>query len=275
MSEIAEIKELILAGCPGVYLLTEEESRADRVVGKIVDELGFKVREWNQGYGWVDFNNKQPSKTTSDNDVVCLKTDLYKLVDLDLDENIIVLKNIGLAFETDKQTQARVQQLLNRIHRHHQGKACVIFVSESKHIPTELECLLTMIELSSPGKDELRNIIKAFCKEKDVKISSHELSALISNCSGMAESTVKQVLLMAYNKYGGLGKEALATVLFQKELTISKSGVLEPITITGSIDDIGGLENLKSWLRRKSRIIGDIQKAKDVGSAICDGVSSF
>ena len=51
----------------------------------------------------------------------------------------------------------------------------------------------------------------------------------------------------------------------QKQQNIKKSGILKMIPLKESIDDIGGLENLKSWLRRKSKVFNNISEAKKYG----------
>lgn len=53
---------------------------------------------------------------------------------------------------------------------------------------------------------------------------------------------------------------------------IKKSGILEMIRVEESIDDIGGLEVLKSWLKRKAAIFKDIDKAQAFGVDFPKGV---
>lgn len=46
---------------------------------------------------------------------------------------------------------------------------------------------------------------------------------------------------------------------------IKKAGILEMIPLKETIDDIGGLENLKEWLKRKAKVYKNINKAKEYG----------
>lgn len=53
---------------------------------------------------------------------------------------------------------------------------------------------------------------------------------------------------------------------------IMKSGILEMVPVKESIDDIGGLENLKTWLSKKAKVLRDIKKAQEFGVDIPKGV---
>ena len=43
---------------------------------------------------------------------------------------------------------------------------------------------------------------------------------------------------------------------------IKKAGILEMIPLKESIEDIGGLENLKEWFIRKAKVYKNMKKAK-------------
>ena len=51
-----------------------------------------------------------------------------------------------------------------------------------------------------------------------------------------------------------------------------KSGILEMINVKESIDDIGGLENLKEWFAKKAKVIKNINAAGKFGVAMPKGV---
>ena len=71
---------------------------------------------------------------------------------------------------------------------------------------------------------------------------------------------------------GELNRKDLSLIFEQKKQMILKSGILEMIPLKESIDDIGGLENLKQWLRRKAKVIKNIQSAEKYGVDMPKGV---
>ncbi|MBR3723474.1 MAG: AAA family ATPase [Selenomonadaceae bacterium] len=58
----------------------------------------------------------------------------------------------------------------------------------------------------------------------------------------------------------------------QKQQVIQKSGILEMIPLKESLEDIGGLESLKKWLKRKEKIFKNIDKAEKYGVDVPKGV---
>ena len=61
-------------------------------------------------------------------------------------------------------------------------------------------------------------------------------------------------------------------ILQEKEQFIKKSGMLEMVNFKESIDDIGGLENLKDWLYRKAKVFNNLDRAIKFGVDIPKGI---
>ena len=61
LTELTEkIKSHLVAGYPGLYIHSSEEARVDSMLRDVAAQLQLSPKEWNLGYGWVDFFNKQP-----------------------------------------------------------------------------------------------------------------------------------------------------------------------------------------------------------------------
>lgn len=80
------------------------------------------------------------------------------------------------------------------------------------------------------------------------------------------------LLALAVSDDGELTRKDLSLIFEQKKQMILKSGLLEMIPLKEKIEDIGGLENLKAWLRRKAIIIKNIKKAEGFGVDMPKGV---
>jgi SpoVK/Ycf46/Vps4 family AAA+-type ATPase len=77
---------------------------------------------------------------------------------------------------------------------------------------------------------------------------------------------------LAYQDGGCIDKDDKVLILKEKQQFIKKSGMLEIVNYTETIDDIGGLENLKSWLKRKSVIFSNLDKAIKFGVSVPKGI---
>ena len=109
----------IRAGSPCLWVATPEELRLDQVMSDCAKAMNCQLREWNHGYGWVNFANKQPLVMLELGQAPSLAQAMADLRDEDLDERLIVIKNARLALENDKTAIARLQLLLHRIQRQH------------------------------------------------------------------------------------------------------------------------------------------------------------
>lgn len=58
----------------------------------------------------------------------------------------------------------------------------------------------------------------------------------------------------------------------QKKQMIQKSGILEMIPMKESMQDIGGLKNLKKWIEDKAKVLKNMEQAKAFGVELPKGV---
>ena len=70
----------------------------------------------------------------------------------------------------------------------------------------------------------------------------------------------------------GLNHKHLSLIFEQKKQIIRKSGILEMVPVKERIDDIGGLEILKQWLKRKAKVIQNMKDAENFGVDMPKGV---
>lgn len=89
---------------------------------------------------------------------------------------------------------------------------------------------------------------------------------------GLSELEILNLLALAVAEDGELTRKDLSLIFEQKKQMILKSGILEMIPLKEKIEDIGGLENLKAWLKRKASVIKNIKKAESFGVDIPKGV---
>lgn len=89
---------------------------------------------------------------------------------------------------------------------------------------------------------------------------------------GLTEFEITNLLALSYADDGALTRKDLRLIFDQKQQMIKKAGILEMIPLKETIDDIGGLENLKEWFERKAKVYKNITKAKKYGVDMPKGV---
>ena len=267
MDPTEKLKSHVVAGTPCVYIQSGEDMRVDRLLHSLTTALGFHAMEWNLGYGWVGFLNKKPLQSDIDADTnlaQCLPT----LLDEDLNRKLIVIKDARLGLENNRVAIARLKQLLNRIQNHYRGEAVVVLVSESILIPPEIESQIMLFQLPLPNREEIQNQ----CEQHAMIIPPELLARLSSTCSGLTQTEVDQVLSLAAQKSQLLDESALEMILREKEQIIAKSGVIEMVPVSEKLEDIGGLENFKDWLRSRANILNRLSEAQRFGVKAPKGV---
>ena len=249
---------------PIIYINHFDFKIIDDIVLDISDSR--KVIEYNNGLGIGDF------KTMS----VMKECDLFSFLKLVKDDGydhsvFIVLKDVHTQLDNPE-----IVSLLKYIAERNLYNECYnasIFIVASKFcIPEELEDLITVFDLPLPTVSEIKNIMIEFTKDLDIQVLEDVLSEIALSFKGLNEFQIKQILNLAYQDGGVLDFDDKQLILSQKEQLIKKAGLLEMIPVHETIDDIGGLENLKEWLYKKECIFNQLDKATKFGVDIPKGI---
>lgn len=263
-----KIKSHLKAGYPGLFIHSGEEARVDVMLEQVAAELNLHPKEWNHGYGWVHFSNKQPCFDQEPE--INLAQSLPTLLDDDLDNKLLIIKDACSALENQPLAVARLKQLLNRIQRHHRGKAAVVLVSETVYIPSAVESQVTLLTLPLPQGEDIAGWIKEICQQLELSVPAQKEQRLQAACGGLSAEEIRSALAMVRQEKTEIDDAALVMIQHEKEQIIAKSGVLEMIKVDKV--DVGGLENLTRWLGRRAHIFHRLEEAKQANIPAPKGV---
>lgn len=264
------LKSLIRAGSPCILIETAETERVDTCLEQLAHQQAFQIREWNLGYGWVSHSTQQSLQSSA-----CasgLASGLALLVDDDLTNSLIVIKQAGLALAQDSVAIARLQLLLGRIQRHHIGQAAVILISEQIELPRAIETLTARLPLPLPQRIEISQLIEDYCQRNALVLPPEFLTPMCNGCAGLTHRQIVQVMTMLAHTQPNIDDAAITLILHEKERIIAGSGVLEMVRVHETIEDIGGLEDLKKWLKERATLIHRLPEAQAFGITPPKGV---
>ena len=252
------------AGFPIIYMNTFEDDKVDEIVLSI--SSGKEVYEWNETNGYIDFETKAPMIEDC-----TLEMMLDQLKDYDyLDRKIILLKDI-VPYLEEPRIVSKIKGIARMIN---QGTdATIVIVSNILVVPKELEKFITILEMDYLSTEEIKDVILKFIENNeldDVKDSLIEEMAVAFK--GLTEFEINNLLALSYADDGELTKKDLRLIFDQKQQMIKKAGILEMIPLKETIDDIGGLENLKEWFIRKAKVYKHMNEAKKYGVDMPKGV---
>ncbi|MFJ7970055.1 AAA family ATPase [Psychrobacillus sp. NPDC096389] len=239
---------------------------------KVIDEAltnvaqGAKVVEFNNALGAINFYTKSP----------VMECELEQFLKLSMDDGfesdtIIVLKDIH-----DQLSNPKVIALLKRIAEDNlyrdEYHATIFIISSKIVIPCELENYITVFDIPLPTNIEIMDIIHDFVKDLEMEVDQETVNDITLSFKGLNEFQIKQILNLAYQDGGYIDAEDKQLILKEKEQFIKKSGMLEIVNFKETIEDIGGLENLKEWLEKKAKVFNNLDKAIKFGVDIPKGI---
>jgi ATP-dependent 26S proteasome regulatory subunit len=128
-------------------------------------------------------------------------------------------------------------------------------------LPVDLRKEVPSVDLPLPGLDELRTICCGVASHFGVPQDDDE--ALLQAARGLTVMEARLAFGQAAVELRRLGHEAVTLVAREKERVIKQSEVLEFYEPDASMNDVGGLENLKAWLHRRENAFG--AGARDYG----------
>ena len=256
MSLKSQLIKYMDAGYPMIYINTFEELKTDRIIKSVMG--GREGLEWNGAKGFVDFKTKTPNIE----DASLLKTLRMLNSDEELDRKFLVLKDITSQLD-DSEVVATLKSIalsiINGL------DTFVIIVASRTKIPLELEKFITILELEYPDQNEIKEKINSFLNEQGATMSAELMEEMSMAFKGLTEFEIENLLSSALANDGLFTREDLELIFEQKQQMIMKSGILEMIPVKEKVEDIGGLENLKKWVYRKSKVYRSINKAVEFG----------
>lgn len=252
------------AGFPIIYLHTFEEFKVDQIIKQV--NCGKEIYEWNETNGYIDFYTKTPMMEDCTLEYML---DQLKYKEL-FDRKLIILKDINSYLDNPK-IVSKIKGLARLIN---QGTdATIIIISSVLMIPKEIEKFITVLELEHLSEHEIKEIIINFIEEYELgEVENHLVDEFAVAFKGLSEFEIWNLLALAYAENGELLRQNLKLIFDQKQQMIKKAGILEMIPLKETIDDIGGLENLKSWIDRKAKVFKNLGKAEQFGVDIPKGL---
>lgn len=134
----------------------------------------------------------------------------------------------------------------------------VIFISSNNEIPDDLKKDVTIMDFDLPTAEEIEEVLNNMIESNagtnlKVNLNEKEKESLVKAAVGLTLQEAENAYARAMVNDGCLNGGDVDLVLKEKSQVIKKNDLLEYIDSTVNIDDVGGLENLKKWLRIRDK----------------------
>ncbi len=164
-----------------------------------------------------------------------------------------------------------ILRMLKNLSLQLRSKPHSIIISSGVGNPSnDLEEDLTILDLPLPKEKEIKILLSNISEASNSKLKEEDLEELTKACTGLSESRIRKVAARALAQRGQISKHDLVEVLEEKRQSIARSEVLEYCKTNESTDDVGGLEILKEWLKKRKQAFSE--EAKDFGLPLPKGV---
>lgn len=253
---------MIRAYYPVLYLHSYEYYRTKQKIKGIVDLLrreGKKVNyyQWDCVYGLVqilpDKTEKRIERMQNPLEVLAYILNSKKSGE----KNIFVLDDINNHIDRDE-----VKLMFRKIAEATNNNTHAIILSSIYRLPAELEKYITVLQIPLPKRNELGEVLDIVAKQSKVELKTNLRNRLIDAALGMTSMEADLAYCLASVK-DGFDDKSPFTVSSEKEQIIRKSGILDYFPKNESLKDVGGMENLKEWL--KKRQLAYDKEARDWG----------
>lgn len=253
-----ELNILIQAQYPLIYLVTHEEERAEQAIFDLaqINTEHRRVFVWTVTHGMVDYG--QPRQTTRHN-TVSAEAAIGWVVRQE-EPGIFIFKDLHPFIEAPP-----INRWLRDAVASFKGtEKIVILMSPVQLTPIELEKEVVVLDYLLPNLKQLNQVLsQELAQTKSGSTSEEVREKLLKAALGLTEDEAEKVYRKARIKAGRLTEQEVDIILSEKKQLIRRNGILEYIEEDETIDSIGGLEELKRWLRQRSNAF--TERAREYG----------
>ena len=238
-----ELALFLKARYPIIYINTIEEDRVEYVIRKnIKTNLNRSIYSWDFVDGYT--NNPNNEGFAKRNPLQALE--LVERLNAETPA-LFLLKDFN-RFLTDLSISRKLRNI-SRILKL-QPKTIIIIGSDLS-IPKELQDLVTVIQFQLPLEDEINHELNRLINSLNIKIDSQLFETLTRACQGLSLERIRRVLSKIIATYKTIDENSIAVLLSEKKQIISQTEILEYSSVNEQITNLGGLKNLKDWLKKR------------------------
>lgn len=243
-----ELALFLKARYPIIYINTIEEDRVEYVIRKNVKtNLNRSIYSWDFVDGYTNnpnnegFAKRNPlqalelvERLNAETPALFLLKDFHRfLTDLSISRK---LRNISRILKLQPKT--------------------IIIIGSDLSVPKELQDLITVVEFELPSKDEITQELNRLINSLNIQIDSQLFENLASACQGLSLERIRRVLSKIIATYKTIDDNSIVVLLSEKKQIIRQTEILEYYSVNEQITNLGGLDNLKDWLKKRKTAFG-------------------
>jgi len=261
---LEKLKLLIQSGNPIISIETTDEQRACELIGRVTEELSRPLNMWSMTRGLRDVNNG----IVSDAVLVAGGKALPALehIQQHSPRSVYLFQDLGPHCK-DAHVHRTIRDLIPQLT---ESNSTLVMV-DALPLPDEIRRFVVRFEIGWPDAAELeevaKNTFRRIRNESLTEVSSdikrREMEQLVQSLRGLSAADAQRVVASAIYDDFSLTAEDFPRIVESKRTLLGNAGCLESIGADIRLEDVGGLDNLKSWLKQRRGCYS--RKAREFG----------
>ena len=238
----------VRAGYPGLFLISHEEQRVQLEISAVSDAVNFKLATWSITEGIVILSKSEdeaPTVINDTNDPLSMLDTIAKADSAIPEKTIILLRDFHL-FLADA-NPIILRRFKDALWTCKNSNRVIVIIGCQLKMQPELEKEIVVVEYKLPDREQLRVVVEGIVKSARIKLTD-ELDPVLDAASGLTTTEAENAFALSIIETKGIDPKV---VYREKSATIKKNNVLEIIETKFSLNDIGGLGELKQWLTKR------------------------
>lgn len=266
---IETLKKLIAAKTPLLFVVSEGEERVERLFERAAETAFSQTVPF---YTWSATRGMITNRGKVDGAPAPLLEALQWAID-SKETALFLFKDLAEFLREDPLVLRKVRDLYQSFRPTYKMLAVPTVTLD---LPAGVGDLVTVLDLELPGPDELGALfadVLAGMKggaQLLQKLSPEQLETIGRAALGLTEAQAERAFRHALFGRTSLDESVLEAIHEEKQQFIRKTEILEFVPYTLSIDEIGGMENLKTWLRKREKLFSP--QARECGLSFPKGV---
>ncbi len=241
---VAEVRASLTAGFPVIVVVTHEETRALELLRTALGAM--RMTSWTSTRGIegvVDDTLKEP---------------LAALRSTKLGAGVVVFLDLH-PFLGDPRVVRAIRDVCASPRDAVTGKPrALVLVMPSLDIPVEIERDVAVIDLPLPAATDMTAILDGELARHDAP-PTWDRPAFVRAALGLTRTEAARAFRLA--QAASTPQESLLRIISEKRRVLRRSSTLELIAPEIGLDEVGGLDVLKGWLRARVLAFGDGARA--------------
>ncbi|GAB4214604.1 MAG: AAA family ATPase [Synechococcales cyanobacterium] len=241
---VSQLDLMLRARYPMIYVVTPEEEPAEAILEAVTrrSDPPRRILYWDVVRGWTDNGADKGSIMGALGRIGRANAE---------EETLFILRDMhAILRNSSAEKNAPVLRELKNLGRElKRSRHVVIILSHTLELPSDLRELVTVVDVPLPDSQEIQRVIQLDVDPEKRQLTPLAQEQLVKACQGLSRERIRRLLAKALAEKQAITERDIDLVLEEKKQAIRQTEILEFFTSRETLKNVGGLDNLKAWVR--------------------------